>query len=368
MKPAVACAIAAVGTYLLTPLAIRVAMRTAFMDKPVGYKGHKRATPYLGGSAIMLGLLIALAISGGITTHYLPLVLCAVGVWLMGTADDKYNLPILLRVCVEAGAGVALARTGLGWTVFHQGLCDTLLSAFWVVGVMNAFNLMDNMDGASATVVCISSLGAGTLAMISGRSELAPICFATAGACAGFLPYNLAKPARIFMGDGGSLPMGLIVAASAMTAVNREYFGPSGVVIGAMLTGVVIFDTTMVSISRSRAGRSVLQGGRDHTTHRLNKQLGSPRRVALTLATTQIVLCGATIGVAQAGVGWVLAAGGLGILAGAVMIWQFETSPWFKVTQAKSDGFATADGGGSDGIAEPGAKGATAHQPALHAR
>jgi UDP-GlcNAc:undecaprenyl-phosphate GlcNAc-1-phosphate transferase len=358
MKPAVACAIAAFATYLLTPLAIRMALRTAFIDRPVGYKGHKRATPYLGGSAIMLGLLAGTGFSGGITNHYLPLILCAAGVWVMGTLDDKYNLPILLRVLVEAGVGVALARTGLGWTVFHQGLCDTLLSVFWVVAVMNAFNLMDNMDGASATTACVSALGAGTLAMVSGRSGLAPICFATAGSCAGFLPYNLSKPARIFMGDGGSLPLGLLIAASAMSAVNRSYFGPSGVVIGALLVGLVIFDTTMVTISRSRAGRSVLQGGRDHTTHRLNKQLGSPRRVALTLATTQTLLCALTIGVAKAGTGWVLAAGGLGILAGAVMIWQFETSPWFKVTQARSDGFATADGGGSAGTGEPGAKGA----------
>lgn len=355
MKPAVACAIAAVATYLLTPLAIRVAMRTGFMDRPAGYKGHKRATPYLGGTAITLGLLAGVGISGGITSHYLPLVLCAVAVWVMGTCDDKYNLPILPRVGVEVAVGVTLAQTGLGWNVFHQGLFDTLLSVFWVVAVMNAFNLMDNMDGASATTACVSALGAGTLAMVSGRAGLAPLCFATAGACAGFLPFNLAKPARIFMGDGGSLPLGLLIAAAAMSAVNRHYFGPSGVVIGALLVGLVIFDTTMVTISRSRAGRSVLQGGRDHTTHRLNKQLQSPRRVALTLATTQTLLCGVTIGVAQAGKGWVLIAGGLGVVAGLVMIWQFETSPWFRVTQGKAETFATADGGGAAGVRETGA-------------
>jgi UDP-GlcNAc:undecaprenyl-phosphate GlcNAc-1-phosphate transferase len=126
------------------------------------------------------------------------------------------------------------------------------------------------------------------------------------------------------MGDGGSLLLGLLVARVAMAAVTRDYLGPSGVIVAALLVGIVIFDTTLVTISRTRAGRSVLTGGRDHLTHRLAIRLGGPRNVALMLAASQLVLCGVTIAVAQAGVGWVLLAGGAGIALGVALIWQFE--------------------------------------------
>lgn len=329
MTAAAACAVAALATYLLTPLAIRIALRAQFFDRPAGYKGHKQPTPYLGGCAIVAGVLAGAAV-GGVSSAYLPLIGCVVAVWLMGTIDDKFNLPIWLRLLVEIAVGVVLSVTGHSWAVFHEGVADAALSAVWVVGVMNAFNLMDNMDGASATVACVSALGAGTLALLSGVHGLAPLCFATAGACAGFLPRNLANPARIFMGDGGSLPLGLLVAGTAMSAVTRSYLGPSGVVIAALLVGLVIMDTTLVTISRSRAGQSVLSGGRDHLTHRLARQLGSPRRVALVLAGTQLLVCGVTIVVAQAGGGWVLTAGGLGVVFGAALIWRLESSPRFR--------------------------------------
>jgi UDP-GlcNAc:undecaprenyl-phosphate/decaprenyl-phosphate GlcNAc-1-phosphate transferase len=345
MRPAAACLVAALATYLLTPLAIKVAFKTGFVDRPAGYKGHKLPTPYLGGSAITIGLLAGAAV-GGIPSRYALILVSAVGLWLLGTLDDKVNLPIILRVAVEVGIGIALSVSGLGWTVFHQGVADAALSVLWVLGVINAFNLMDNMDGASATVAAVSSLGAGTLALMAGRPGLAPICFAIAGACAGFLPRNLANPARIFMGDGGSLPLGLLVAAVAMSAVNRDYLGPKGVIIGALLVGLVILDTTLVTFSRSRAGRPVLSGGRDHLTHRLAKRVGTPRRVALTLATTQLVVCGVTIVVAKAGEGWVLAAGALALVLGAVLIWQFESSPLFRpdvvVNSAESEAAADA--------------------------
>ncbi len=333
MHPAAAFALALAATFLLTPVAIRVARRTHFFDLPAGYKGHRSPTPYLGGSAIVLGLLFAVLVAGGTHSRYTPILICAAAVWVLGTIDDRVNLPILARVAVEVGVGVTLAATGLGWNVFHQGLADGALSVFWMVGVMNAFNLMDNMDGASATTAAVSALGAGTLALVSGRTGLAPLCFATAGACIGFLPRNLANPAKIFMGDGGSLPVGMLIAAVAMSAVNRSYLGPSGVVIAALLVGLVIFDTTLVSVSRSRAGRSVFTGGRDHTTHRLAGVVGTPRRVALTLAVTQLALCAITIAISQAGRGWVLVSGGVALAFGIVVLWQFETAPWFRVVR-----------------------------------
>jgi UDP-GlcNAc:undecaprenyl-phosphate GlcNAc-1-phosphate transferase len=161
------------------------------------------------------------------------------------------------------------------------------------------------------------------------------------------------------MGDGGSLPLGMIVAAVAMSAVTRDYLGARGVVIAALLVGLVIFDTTLVTISRSRAGRSILTGGRDHTTHRLGKRLGSPQNVALTLAATQFLLCALTILVARAGGGWVLLAGGVCVIFAAVLGWQFETSPLFRpelpAARAEHDGIAivAATGNAAARLATP---------------
>lgn len=342
MHAVVAGTVAAVVTYLLTPLVIRLAMRTAFFDRPAGYKGHDNPTPYLGGTAIFAGVWAGLAI-GGLHTHWAPIVLCAVPIWVMGTIDDRVGLPILLRVCVEILVGVALVVAGLGWQVVHFAPVNDVLTVFWVVGVMNAFNLMDNMDGAAATTAAASAVGAAGIALLSNQRGPATICLATAGACAGFLPRNLAKPSRIFMGDGGSLTLGLLVAGLTMSSVTRAYFGPSGVVIGALLVGLVIFDTTLVTVSRTRAGRSVFSGGRDHTTHRLGQLVGPPRRVALTLATTQLGLCAAIIALARAGRGWVLIAGAVGLCFGLALLWQFERRHSLRADHPVLDRSATAE-------------------------
>ncbi len=326
---AAAFAIAAVATFLVTPVAIAVAIRTKFYDLPAGYKGHKSPTPYLGGTAIIVGILAAvLLVRGSGSTHWV-IIAGAIAIWAMGTLDDRFNLPISFRTAVEAGIAVLLWATGRGWLVFHNGPADLALTVVWVVGVMNAFNLMDNMDGAAASTAAVSAIGAGALALITGDHALAALSFAVAGACFGFLPRNLARPARIFMGDGGSLLIGLLVARVTMAAVSPGYLGPSGVIIAALLVALVIFDTSLVTISRTRAGRSVLVGGRDHLTHRLAGRLGAPRRVALTLAGTQLVLCAVTVGVARAGLGWVLLAGALSVTVGATLIWQFERPAWY---------------------------------------
>jgi UDP-GlcNAc:undecaprenyl-phosphate/decaprenyl-phosphate GlcNAc-1-phosphate transferase len=330
-----------VATYLVTPVAIAIATRTSFFDHPEGYKGHLRPTPYLGGLAIIVGILAGvLAVRGTDSAHWVIIaggvVICAIG-----TLDDRVSLPISLRTLLEAGLAVLLWWTGRGWAVFHNGPADLILTVVWVVGLMNAFNLMDNMDGAAASVAGVSAIGAGILALLSGDGVLAALAFAVAGACAGFLPRNLARPARIFMGDGGSLLLGLLVARVTMAAVTPSYLGPSGVIVAAMLAGMVILDTTLVVISRRRAGRAVLTGGRDHLTHRLGHLLGEPRTVALALAGTQLLVCSVTIAAAQAGIGWVLLAGGLALAFAGVLIWQLESSPWFRPAKGSAPSAAS---------------------------
>jgi UDP-GlcNAc:undecaprenyl-phosphate/decaprenyl-phosphate GlcNAc-1-phosphate transferase len=329
LSSATAFAIAAVVTFVATPLMIRLAVRTAFFDVPTGYKEHACPTPYLGGAAIMAGILAAvLPLRGAIDGHGV-IVACGLAICLAGTLDDRVGLPVSARTSLEATIAVLLSSTGHGWDVFHSAAADLLLTVVWVVGVANAFNMMDNMDGAAASVAVVCAIGAGVLALMSGHGAHAPLCFALAGACAAFLPRNLATPSRIFMGDGGSLLIGLLVAGVMMDVVAPGYFGPSGVIVAALLAGLVILDTTLVVVSRSRGGRPVLSGGRDHITHRLAHRLGPPRNVALALAAAQVVLCAVTIAVAQAGIGWVVLAGAAVAMLGGVLIWELEKSPWF---------------------------------------
>lgn len=330
MTVALAFAVALVATWGITPLAIRVARSTGFLDKPAGYKGHAAPTPYLGGSAIMAGVLVAAVALGGAAHGRWVLIAGAVALWALGTADDKLNLSPLTRVVAEVVVAGALFATGNGWHV-GADVFNLLLTIAWVVAVVNAVNLMDNMDGTSATVAGTSALGAGALALISHDTGLAVLCLAVGGACAGFLPRNLARPSRIFMGDGGSMPLGLLVAGVAMAASTHSSAGAGAgaIIIGGMLLGLALLDTTLVTFSRRVGGRPLLTGARDHLTHRLRTKLGTPRAVAAFLGGTQMLLCLGAIALQQLGFGAVLSAGMLTVALGAITIIRLNRWPWF---------------------------------------
>ncbi|MBA2347918.1 MAG: undecaprenyl/decaprenyl-phosphate alpha-N-acetylglucosaminyl 1-phosphate transferase [Solirubrobacterales bacterium] len=326
-----AFATAALLTFALTPAAIRLAVRTGFLDRPLGYKGHARATPYLGGCALAAGIAIAALVFGAGTSTYAVLLACALGLWAMGTIDDRHNLSPQLRVLVEVAVALVLWSAGLGWDVLGSAPADAALTVLWVLGIVNAFNLMDNMNGAAATTAATSALGAAGLALVGGETGLAALCLAIAGACAGFLPYNLTG--RIFMGDGGSMLLGTLVAGTAMVAAPSTGLELTAVVAAALIAGLAILDTTLVSVSRRRAGRPLLSGGRDHLTHRLATRLGSPGRVALALAGGQAVLCAVAVACAEAGPEWVVGAGGLAACLGIWAVFVLDSPAWSGSTK-----------------------------------
>ena len=320
--------LAALTTFATTPWAIRLALRASFLDRPAGYKGHGRPTPYLGGAAIAAGVAVSALAFGGGTHAFAVIAGCSLALSALGTVDDHRNLSPLLRVIVEVGVALVLWSTGHGWDVLGSGPADATLTVLWVVGIVNAFNLMDNMNGAAATTAGISALGAGALALADGQLALAGLCLAVAGACAGFLPYNLARPSRIFMGDGGSMLLGALVASVTMAAAMAGDLHAAGVVGAALLAGLAILDTTLVTVSRRRGGRALLSGGRDHLTHRLHGRLGSPERVTLALAGGQAGLCVVAVACAQAGPGWLLGAAVLAAGAGMWAIKRLDSPAW----------------------------------------
>jgi len=350
MLPAEAAGLAlgvgAVTSMAMVPLAVRIAHRTGFLDNPVGYKKHGHPTPYLGGSAVLVAFLVAAVLFGEGSSRFLAVLLGALVLWAVGTIDDRVNLSPWLRMGATVAAAAGLWAAGLGWNVFPGSALDLLLTVLWVLGLVNAFNLMDNLDGATATVAAAGSLGIGAFAVVNGDVALAGVSLALAGACVGFLRFNLARPARIFLGDGGSMPIGFIVAALAIAAQPVDELGRSAVLTAALLVGLVILDTTLVTVSRRRRGVQLLTGGRDHLTHRLLAVVGTPQRVAAILAAVQLGLCALAVAGANSGgltVLWIAASAVIaGIAAIALLEARFDRHAYEAHEQHRHDRLATA--------------------------
>jgi UDP-GlcNAc:undecaprenyl-phosphate GlcNAc-1-phosphate transferase len=308
-----ALGLAAGATYAVTPLAMAVATRTSFFDHPVGYKAHRNPTPYLGGAALLCGFLLPALIFGGAATTYAAITGCALGLWALGTLDDRVTVAPRWRVLAEIAAAALLIEAGLGWSVSSVPLVDYALTVAWVLAVVNAFNLMDNLDGAASTVAAASSAGIAILSLIEGHTVIACFALAICGASLGFLPWNLAGPARIFLGDGGSMLLGFLVAAATMMLSHNQGTDAAAFPAGLLLVGLPAFDVMLVMYSRRRRRVSLISGGRDHLTHRLLRRMRSPRYVAVALALGQTLLVTMAIGGFELDrmAVWLLAAAGL---------------------------------------------------------
>ena len=245
---------------------------------------------------------------------------CALAFCAIGTLDDRIGLGPGVRVAAEVGAAVVLWESGIGWHLFDSELISFLITLLWVVGVVNAFNLMDNADGAAGSVGLASALGVAALALIQDHVVLAAIALALAGACGGFLIFNLQKPARLFLGDGGSMPVGFLIAALILAAPGTETTGTEVLLAMALFAALPILDTTLVTFSRVRRGAPVMQGGRDHLTHRLHEWLGSYQAVALVLAMSQAGLCAIGIALFEAGPTAIVVGAVCYVVAGAGVI------------------------------------------------
>jgi len=312
-----------------TPVAIRVAGWLHFHDSPASHKGHATPTPYLGGTALMAGFFVGAVALGGGFWRLAPIVGGALVLWAVGTLDDRRTVTPQLRVVAAIGAATLLFVGGLGWSIFDQPFADYVLTVLWVVGLVNAFNLMDNMDGASSTIASLSALGAAVLAVSLGDPVLGALALGLAGACLGFLPYNLARPsARIFLGDGGSMPMGFVVAAAIMALPLGGQAGWHRLLAAVLLAGLPILDTSLVMVSRHRAGIPLLQGGTDHLTHRLRRRLSSARAVALVLAGLQALLCLVAFGLTELGDLSVAAVWATLVVGGAAVVTALERDAW----------------------------------------
>jgi UDP-GlcNAc:undecaprenyl-phosphate GlcNAc-1-phosphate transferase len=270
--------------FVLTPLALRLARRRDILDHPGDHKGHNSPVPYLGGLAIVIALSVAVLVVGlawppesgfGELAAVLGM---AVVLSVVGLLDDLRGLSPIVRVLVETAAGFGVWAVGAGVQFTGSEPLDAAITVVWVVGITNAFNLLDNMDGLSAGVATIAAGSFFVIAQVDGQFLVAALAAALAGCSLGFLRHNF-HPARIYMGDAGSLYLGFVLA---YLGLKLRFDAPESItfLVPVIVLGVPILDTTLVTLARLHHGRSPFQGGRDHISHRLVR-LGLPVRAAV---------------------------------------------------------------------------------------
>ena len=280
----------------LTRLARVVSPRFGFVDKPGGRKAHKAPTPLGGGVAIWLSTILVLSMGavvlrlgaawlpddlakhvGGLWERgpMLGLILALASViMVMGLIDDRIGLGWKLRIGVQTALAIILAASGVRISLFgpfHSPILTGALTVFWIVGLTNAFNFLDNMDGLAAGVGLIAALLFAIAQAEVGSLFVPAVFLVLAGTLAGFLVHN-SFPAKIFMGDAGSNFLGFLLGTLTVvgTFTRPELgFSPYAVLAPLLVMAVPLYDTTSVVLIRLREGRSPFQADRRHLSHRL---------------------------------------------------------------------------------------------------
>lgn len=313
---AVTACIAALVTNTLVPLVRRLAVAIEALDQPEDRKEHSHPIPRLGGVAIAAGLVSAGG--GAVLTQWVPvsseitrtaafaLALATGMIFLVGLIDDLVGVSVWKKLLVEVAAASLLVETG--WTVgaisipggshVALGMLGPLVAVVWLVGVTNAVNLLDGLDGLAGGVVAIIASSLLIYAVLLGNLGTVFLMAAVAGSCAGFLRHNW-EPARIFMGDSGSLTLGFLLAAMSL---HSSIKAPAAVAIlvPLLVLGLPVIDTLLVMLMRFLdrpkgpvTGRflRMFHADRNHLHHLLLHMSGSRRRVVFGIYTTVIAFC-----------------------------------------------------------------------------
>ncbi len=288
----------------ITPIVIEAAIKYDIVDKPDGnLKKHQQPVAYLGGIAIYLSFLATLALTFEFSREVLGLMLAATIVILLGIIDDLKPLGPKVKMLGQIIAIFVLVKCGIyiqipiipGWLGMSipamemgDALLGILLTFFWMLAVINSFNIIDIMDGLSAGTGLIVSLVLFVIAVMTSHYMMAVMSLALAGALLGFLRYNF-QPAKIYLGDAGSMFIGLMLGTLAMIGVYTEH-NQAGYLAPLVILGVPLYDTLLVMYLRWRKGMSVIHGSPDHFALRLRKSGLSTRRTVVVTYVTGCVL------------------------------------------------------------------------------
>src|ERR1700684_212493 len=340
----IAFAVALVGSLLLTVPVRRLALHYGMVDLPGPRKVHLSPIPLLGGIAIYLGFVLAILFTmHGVPHQQMVAILAgATLLALVGFLDDGGLLHHQVKLFVGMPlAALFLYASGIRaqfFTEFVPGtagiVLDACLTFVWVVGITASFSILDHMDGLCAGIAAIAAVFFTISANMNGQTLVRSLGAATLGASLGFLRWNF-NPARIFMGDGGAMFLGFLMATLGLKIRPDGAPFPITWLIPLLILGVPIFDTTLVSISRARRGLLPFTSpGKDHTAHRLSN-LGLGHRGAVLALYALAVLFGTLALVVprlSSNSAYLLV--GTVVVCGLIAVWFLEGAPYER--QAKS--------------------------------
>ena len=338
--------IAASASLLLTVPVRALAIRVGMVDLPGPRKVHLKPIPLLGGLAMYGGVMMAILIvfDGPARGQIFGIVTGATLVAAVGFLDDRGWLHHQIKLFLGMPlAAVILLISGVHAQVFSQLLSgpagywlDAALTVVWVVGITASFSILDHMDGLCAGVAAMASAFFALLAYLNGQTLVTVLAASVLGAAAGFLRWNF-KPAKIFMGDGGAMFLGFLMATLALKLRLEHASQVANWLAPVLILSATIFDTTLVTISRSRRGLlPFATPGKDHSAHRLaNLGLGQ-RGAVLTMYFTGAVCGGAALAVAYlSSPGAILV--GLGVICAMLLaVALLERAPYEKQVPKQS--------------------------------
>ena len=289
-------------SFLLTPPVKKLAYRIGAIDVPKdGRRMHKRPTPRLGGLAIFGGFLIAAVLTGQLTPQRLWIIAGAAVIVVLGIFDDRNALSAKFKFVIQIlAAAIPVVFGDLRIAMFtnpflfsdslywNLGALSIPITILWIVAITNAVNLIDGLDGLAVGVSSIASMTMLAVALFIGETEIAVILAALAGACVGFMPYNL-NPASIFMGDTGSTFLGYMLATLSIQGLFKVYALISFAV-PFLILGLPIFDTAFAILRRVLSGRSPLSPDRGHVHHRLIDMGFNQKQAVAILYVISVVL------------------------------------------------------------------------------
>jgi UDP-GlcNAc:undecaprenyl-phosphate GlcNAc-1-phosphate transferase len=294
----------------LTPLMRKIAITKEILDRPTStHKSHTQAVPYLGGVAIILGIVVvtytALLISDPTLSKFWlassligpALVMGIIGLW-----DDIKNLHPLPRFISQTIAALIVAiililTNNLGNPTGSITL-DVLITLIWIVGICNSINFFDNLDGGAAGTAAISAITISYLALKNNQSFIGSLSLVLAGATLGFLIWNR-SPARIYMGDAGALFLGVLLATLTIRLKPEAQSSVASFATPILVLAVPILDTCVAVISRLRRKVSPFQGGKDHLSHRLIRYKFSRKSAAIILWLLSVYFCLVAVGISK---------------------------------------------------------------------
>jgi len=276
----------------IIPIVKQAALQYDIVDKPDGnLKNHASPVPYLGGLAVYVSFLLTLGLTFHFSNEVLGLLLSGTIVILLGIIDDLKALSPQLKLAGQAIAILVLMKSGIYIQLIFLPLPVCLiLTFFWLMTIINAFNIIDIMDGLSTGTALIGALTLFGVALINDRPMIAVLTIAMAGALLGFLRHNFAT-ATMYLGDSGSMFIGLMLGALAMIGSYTEH-NTFGCLAPLIILGIPLFDTLFVMYIRWRRGKPVIYGSPDHFALRLRKWNLSTKQTVIASYTVSAVLGG----------------------------------------------------------------------------